>query len=148
MIVKWKMNGVDHESDWSGSPTTQEGRWIKSRMGWSTKQFLEALEELDADAIIALICIFGRREGLIFKWDEVDIDPIRDMEWIPTEDELARAREVEAASEVAQKGAGSPVPPELPIITPSGTPANGRLSAVASMPKSEPTVTNFGAASG
>lgn len=145
MIIKWRDGKTTHEFDWSGAPKTQEGRWIKERTGWSTKGFLHALEELDPDAIIALIIILNKRHGRILKWDDVDIDPVNDLDFEPSEDELKRLREVEAAEEAAKKGKYLPPVPELKPDSPStGQTPNGHLNVAALSPKSELTQTSSG----
>lgn len=156
MIVKWRerVGGgetVTHEFEWSGSPRTQEGRWIKERTGWSTKQFIEALDELDPDAVIALICTLAAREGRKLSWDSLDIDPIEDLEIIPTKAEEDRAREALAAQEAAARGKGLPPARELvsgPDETPRGGTGNGHLERAVSKVSVEPTQRNSGLASG
>lgn len=148
MIIKWTEGEVVHEFEWSGSPRTQEGRWIKERTGWSTKKFLEALEELDPDAIIALIIILSGREGRKIKWDEVDIDPVNDLDWIPTEEEKKKIEEA-AAAEAAASGKGSLLPPApedtvRKIDNVTGRTPNGHLAVAVLSPKSEPTHSSSG----
>jgi len=147
MIIKWTEGEVVHEFEWSGSPRTQEGRWIKERTGWSTKKFLEALEELDPDAIIALIIVLSGREGRKLKWDEVDVDPVNDLDWIPTEEEKKKINE--AAAEEAARSGKSLLPPapedtvrRIDFVT--GQTSNGHLSAAALSPKSEATPSSSG----
>lgn len=151
MIIKWKETpDITHEFEWSGSPRTQEGRWIKERTGWSTKKFLEALEELDPDAIIALIIILCGREGRKLKWDEVDVDPVNDLDWIPTEAEMQKINE-EAARQAAASGKSllPPAPEDTvrKIDSVTGQTPNGHLSVAVLSPKSEPTLSSSGDAS-
>lgn len=152
MIIKWReSNGVVHEWEWSGSPRTQEGRWIKERTGWSTTKFLEALGELDPDAIIALVIIMSAREGRKLKWDDVDLDPINDLEWIPTEDELQKLKIQEATQGKAETSNGLPpaqVPQPSDVPSSIGHPENGLLAKAVSKPKSELTVPDSGTVSG
>lgn len=151
MIIQWReSNGVVHEWEWSGSPRTQEGRWIKERTGWSTTKFLEALGELDPDAIIALVIIMSAREGRKLKWDDVDLDPINDLEWIPTEDELQKMKIQEAVQGKAETQNGLPPAQDLrPSDVPSsiGLPENGQLAKAVLKPKSEPTALDSGTVS-
>lgn len=151
MIIKWReSNGVVHEWEWSGSPRTQEGRWIKERTGWSTTKFLEALGELDPDAIIALVIIMSMREGRKLKWDEVDLDPINDLEWIPTEDELQKMKVQEVTQGKAETPSGLPPVQDLQpsdVPSPTGHHENGHLTKAALSPKSEPTVLGSGVVS-
>lgn len=152
MIIKWRESeGVVHEWDWSGAPRTQEGRWIKERTGWTTKMFLDALEDLDPDAVIALLCVLAARDGRKLKWDEVDVDPVNDLEFIPTQNELDKVRELEAMQTAAAKGKGS-LPPAGEIVrkidqSHTGLNGSGALSAVALSPKSAPTLQSSGIAS-
>jgi hypothetical protein len=152
VIIKWRENSeTTHEWDWSGAPKVQEGRWIKERTGWSTKGFLDALEDLDPDAVIALICILSARDGRKLKWDEVDLDPVSDLEFIPTKDELDKVREVEAAEAAARGGKGYLPPAQdlRPLAASStGQTGNGHLGAAASSHRSEVTPSNSGTASG
>lgn len=151
MIIKWReSNGVVHEWEWSGSPRTQEGRWIKERTGWSTTKFLEALGELDPDAVIALVIILSAREGRKLKWDEVDLDPVNDLEWIPTEDELQKLKIQEATQGKVETPNGLPPAQELrPSDVPSSTghPENGQLARAVLKPRSELTVLDSGTVS-
>lgn len=146
MIIKWRDGETEHEFEWSGSPRTQEGRWIKERTGWSTKKFLDALEELDPDAVIALIIILAKRKGRILKWDDVDIDPVNDLDFEPSENELERLREAQAAEAALAKGKGMlpPVPDLKPDQQGTGPNGNGALSAAALSPRSEATQPSSG----
>lgn len=151
MIIKWREDSeTTHEWDWSGAPKVQEGRWIKERTGWSTKGFLDALEDLDPDAVIALICVLSARDGRKLKWDEVDLDPVSDLEFIPTKDELDKVREVEAAEAAARGGKGYLPPAQdlRPPATSTGQSPNGHLGAAVLSPRSEATPSNSGTASG
>lgn len=152
MIIKWtEGNGVVHEWEWSGSPRVQEGRWIKERTGWSTTKFLEALGELDPDAIIALVIIMSAREGRKLKWDDVDLDPINDLDWIPTEDELQKMKIQEAVQGKDEKKTEALPPAQEPRLSdvPSSTghPENGHLAKAGLSLKSEPTALDSGHAS-
>lgn len=152
MIIKWREGETVHEFEWSGAPRTQEGRWIKERTGWSTRKFLDALEDLDPDAVIALIITLAARDGRKIKWDDVDIDPVSDLEFIPTEDEARKVREVEAAQAAADSGKGSlPPSPELRLIEDgprsTGATPNGLLSVAASTPNAGPTLRSSGTVS-
>lgn len=152
MIVKWRervgTEYVTHEFDFSGSPRTQEGRWIKERTGWSTKAFLDALDELDPDAVIALLCILSAREGRKLSWDAVDVDPVTELELTPTKAEEERVREALAAQEVASRGKGS-LPPANGLDLPSaesghGGSSNGLLERAVSNPSAAPTLPSSG----
>ncbi len=90
----------------------------------------------------------SRREGRLLKWDDVDIDPATDLEWIPTEDEK-KLIEAEAAKEAAKSGKAllPPVPELSPVLT-TGRIGNGALSGAALSPKSEPILSNSGEDSG
>lgn len=151
MIIKWREDSeITHEWTWSGAPKVQEGRWIKERTGWSTKGFLDALEDLDPDAVIALICILSARDGRKLKWDEVDLDPVSDLEFIPTKDELDKVREVEAA-EAAARGGKAWLPPAQDLRSAdssTGRNTNGHLDAAVSNHRSEVTPSSSGTASG
>ena len=142
MIVKWRERRDDgstvvHEFDWSGSPTTQEGRWIKQRTGWTTRKFIEALDELDPDAVIALVCTLAARHGRKLSWDTLDIDPVSDLEIIPTKDEEDRIKEA-AAQEAESRGKSLPAP-SVDTAEPaaSGGTTNGHLSAAVLKPSSD-----------
>ncbi len=153
MIVKWRekvgAEYVTHEFEFSGSPRIQEARWIKQRTGWSTKKFLDALDELDPDAVIALLCILAARDGRKLSWDKVDLDPVTDLELLPSEDELARVREAEAAQRAAEEGKGS-LPPALElgeVILPGGS-ESGLLGRAVSNTSASPTPESSGLVSG
>lgn len=153
MIVKWRervgAETVTHEFDFSGSPRIQEARWIKQRTGWSTKKFLDALDELDPDAVIALLCILSAREGRKLSWDAVDLDPVTDLELLPSEDELQKVREAEAAQRAVAEGKGSlPPVPELKIENSPGGSESGHLAKAASSTNGSPTPGSSGVDSG
>ncbi len=152
MIIKWREGDTVHEWDWSGAPRTQEGRWIKERTGWTTKQFLDALEDLDPDAVIALLCVLAARNGRKLDWNSVDVDPVNDLEFVPTKDELDKVRELEAMQAAASRGKGS-LPPAGEIVktiepaSHTGQTGNGALSAAGLSPRSAPTQPSSGAGS-
>jgi len=151
VIIKWREGSDVHEFEWSGAPRTQEGRWIKERTGWSTRKFLDALEDLDPDAVIALIITLAARTGRKIKWDDVDIDPVSDLEFIPTEEESRKVREVEAAEAAAASGKGSLPSPDLRVIDDgprvTGPTQNGLLSVAVSNPNAGAIPRSSGTAS-
>lgn len=150
MIIKWRETPeIEHEWEWSGAPRVREAKWIKERTGWTTKAFLDALEDLDPDAVIALICVLCARDGRTIKWDEVDLDPVNDLDFVPTKDELDKVRELEAAQAAASAGKGS-IPPvgdlvrSIPPRSSTGQAGNGALAGAALSPRSEPIQPSFG----
>lgn len=128
MIIKWREDTgageVVHEFDWAGAPKTQEMRWIKERTEFrSTVAFLEALEVMDPDAIIALIIILNARQGRRLKWDEVDINPVTDLDYVLSAEEKKRSNLIrlleEGKIDDARGGKGEPA---LTSGTSNGTP--------------------------
>jgi len=141
MIIKWREQSaageVTHEFDWQGSPRTQEMRWIKERTEFrTTVAFLEALEEMDPDAIIALIIILSARHGRQLKWDQVDVDPLNDLDYILSEEERKRSNLIKLLEDgkSGDDGKGK----DLPVPT-SGT-SNGHLSAAVLKPNASITL--------
>lgn len=154
MIIKWREQTtegvVEHDFDWAGAPRTKEMRWIKGRTEFkTTSAFLSALEEMDPDAITALVCILSAREGRSLKWDDVDVDPINELDFVLTEEERKRAGLIELLKD------GKPIPePEPgkapddgPPVRTSGT-SNGLLSAAALKPSNGTMPLSSGDATG
>jgi hypothetical protein len=153
MIIKWRESTpegvVEHDFDWAGAPRTKEMRWIKNRTEFrTTSSFLEALEEMDPDAIAALICILSAREGRSLKFDDVDVDPLNDLDYVLTEEERKRAMLLQTIQNGSKPETSEPGKAEisLPVQT-SGT-SNGALSAAVSKPSSGTTPLPSGGGTG
>lgn len=149
MIIKWReqtgSGEIEHEFDWSGAPRTIEMRWIKERTEFHTTiSFLTALEEMDPDAVAALICILNARHGRTLKFSEVDVDPINDLDFVLNKEEEARSNLIKLI-----ENGGTPEPGKAqtindgPPVQTSGT-SNGALSAAALVPNSAITLPSSG----
>jgi hypothetical protein len=157
MIIKWREQtpeGVtEHDFDWAGAPRTKEMRWIKQRTEFkTTSKFLEALEEMDPDAITALVIILSARHGRQLKWDDVDVDPINELDFLLSDDERKRAGLIELLKDgkpiTDETLAGkAPEPDDGPPVQTSGT-SNGLLSAAALKPSNATTLPRSGDATG
>jgi len=149
MIIKWREHRdgetVEHEWTFSGAPKLQEARWIKQRTGWSIKGFLDALDEMDPDAVIALIVLLSARDGRKLSWDSVDLDPVTDFEILPSEDELAKVRAAQAEQEAAARGKAV-LPPALDLADLPSRSGNesGLLAKAASTHNGSPTPPSSG----
>lgn len=140
MIIKWReqtdSGTVEHEFDWAGAPRTKEMRWIKERTEFkNTISFLAALEEMDPDAIAALICVLNAREGRTLKFSEVDIDPLNDLDFVLSAEEQKRSSLINLINEGGSTEGKVTMDRDAPPVHPSGT-SNGALSAAASKPNS------------
>jgi hypothetical protein len=142
MIIKWREltptgETVEHDFDWAGAPRTKEMRWIKQRTEFKTTSgFLTALEEMDPDAITALVIILSARTGRTLKWDDVDVDPINELDFLLTDEERKRAGLIELLRDGKPILTDADVEPgkeDGPPVRASGT-SNGLLSAAASKP--------------
>lgn len=139
MIIKWReqtdAGEVEHEFDWAGAPRTREMRWIKERTEFkNTIKFLEALEEMDPDAMAALICILCARQGRSIKIGDVDIDPLNEIDFVLNAEEQARSNLIKMISDSGSTESEGKDDQGPPVRT-SGT-SNGALSAVALKPNS------------
>jgi hypothetical protein len=146
VIIKWReetdSGQVEHEFDWAGAPRTKEMRWIKERTEFkNTISFLTALEEMDPDAIAALICVLNAREGRTLKFSEVDIDPLNDLDFVLSVEEQKRSNLINMINEGGSTE--GKVETDAPPVRPSGI-SNGHLSAAVSMPKSGTTPLSSG----
>ncbi len=152
MIVKWREHRdggvVEHEWTFSGAPRLQEARWIKQRTGWSIKAFLDGLDEMDPDAVIALIVLLSARDGRKLSWDAVDLDPVEDFEIHPSEDEIAKVRAAEAEQEAKARGKALPPALDLTDLTSRSGSESGHLAKAASTPNGSPTPQSSGVVSG
>lgn len=152
MIIKWReqtgSGEVEHEFDWAGAPRTREMRWIKERTEFkNTISYLNALEEMDPDAIAALICILTAREGRTLKFSEVDIDPLNDLDFVLNTEEQKRSNMIKLLNEGGSTEEGkAPTSDAAPVPT-SGT-SNGALSAAALTPSSVITLPSSGDGTG
>lgn len=147
MIIKWReqteAGEVEHEFDWAGAPKTKEMRWVKERTEFrGTLDFLEALERMDPDAIAALVCLLCARHGRAMKIDDVDIDPINDLDFIMNTEESARAKLIQTINDTMNAAPGK-APDAGPPVQTSG-PSNGLLSAAVSNPSSGITLRTSG----
>lgn len=135
MIIKWReqtdSGEVEHEFDWAGAPRTREMRWIKERTEFkNTISYLNALEEMDPDAIAALICILNARQGRTLKFSEVDIDPLNDLDFVLNLEEQKRSNLIKLISEGGSTDEGKAPKNDAAPVQTSGT-SNGALSVAA-----------------
>lgn len=136
MIIKWReqtdSGEVEHEFDWAGAPRTREMRWIKERTEFkNTISFLGALEEMDPDAIAALICVLNAREGRTLKFSDVDIDPLNDLDFVLSVEEQKRSGLINLINESGSTEGKAAADPDAPPVQTSGI-SNGHLSAAVS----------------
>lgn len=101
---------VAHEWVFSG-PTLKELRMIKHLTGMNQKQFGEAGDEGDPEALAALLYVLHKRERITVPFEDIDLD-FNDFSMEPTEEEKELIAQLEAAAE-----AGVEVDPKE---TPSG----------------------------
>lgn len=138
MIIKWReqtdSGEVEHEFDWAGAPRTKEMRWIKERTEFRTTiAFLNALEEMDPDAMAALICVLAARKGRTLKFSDVDIDPLNEIDFVLNETEQARAGLIKLINEGGSTEGKATTDGDAPPVQTSGI-SNGALSAAVLKP--------------
>ena len=98
--------GVAHEWFFEGM-TLQELRLIKQITGLRPNDFSEAADDMDPDAIAAMLYVLHRRDKINVLFDDVDLD-FKDFEIEATEEELAQIAELEAKMEAAAAEAQAP----------------------------------------
>jgi hypothetical protein len=138
VIIKWReqtdSGETVHEFDWAGAPRTKEMRWIKERTEFKTTiAFLNALEEMDPDAMAALICILNARHGRTLKFSDVDIDPLNEIDFVLNETEQARAGLIKLINEGGSTEGKAKADGDAPPVQTSGI-SNGALSAAVLKP--------------
>lgn len=93
--------------------TLKELRMVKQLTGMNARQFAEAGDDLDPDAIAALMVVLHKRDDITVALDDVDID-FSDFAMEPTEDEKKAIEEIEAKkAETADSDSG----PKLSLIS-------------------------------
>lgn len=105
-IKKCLLCGVKHEWMFDGA-TLKELRVIKQLTGMNARQFAESGDDLDPDAIAALLVILHQRDKINASLDDVDID-FNDFAMDPTEDEKKAIEELEAQMQKAAESENGP----------------------------------------
>lgn len=114
--VKKCMNcGISHEWLFDGM-TLQELRIVKRLTGMRAGEFSEAADEMDPDAIAAMIYILHHRDKISVDYEAVDLD-FKDFETEFTEAELKEIEELEARMGKAAEDAQAP---KVTLTAPSG----------------------------
>jgi hypothetical protein len=103
---------IAHEWLFEGA-TLKELRLIKQLTGMNVKQFAEMGDDLDPEAIAALIYILHTRDNIKIPFDDIDLD-FNDFEMEPTEEE---AREIEELEKKMQEAAEGNDPKVVPITS-------------------------------
>ncbi|WP_435111871.1 hypothetical protein [Nocardiopsis synnemataformans] len=148
MIIKLMHHDAPtQEWEWSGAPTLSEARLIKERTGLTIKGFLEGFQEMDPDAITAMLYVLHRREGKAVAWDDIDCEigdtprpGVPALSFEVDEDEQIKVQAAAALAESSGSEGKAPTPPAV-VPTPPTTPGVGLgpMSAEVSMASSAPT---------
>lgn len=69
MFVKWKGRDL---GEFSGMPSLQEARKIRSMVGMLPEEWLTGLQKADPDCFIALVVVMLARNGEQVRFDSVD----------------------------------------------------------------------------
>jgi CHAT domain-containing protein len=93
--------------------TLRELRMIKNLTGMRAGEFAEASDEMDPDAIAALIYVLHQRDKISVAFEEVDLD-FKDFEIEATEQEKKEMAEMEKRAQAAADAA------QAPKVHPSG----------------------------
>jgi hypothetical protein len=101
--------GIDHEWIFTGA-TLKELRLIKTLTGMNQKEFAEAGDEGDPEALAALLYLLHRRDKITVPFDDVDLDFTR-FEMVLTEEEQKEQAELEAAMAAEAASALTPKGP-------------------------------------
>jgi hypothetical protein len=105
-IKNCKNCNVPH--DWFfDSLDLQELRMVKKLVGLRANEFGEAMDDMDPDAIAAMLFVLHKRNGIIVPFDDVNLD-FRDLDIQATEEEEAELAELEKRMQDAADGAQSP----------------------------------------
>lgn len=97
---------ISHEWLFLGA-TLKELRTIKKLTGMNAKEFAGAGDDLDPEALAALVYVLHLREGIKIPFDDVDLD-FNDFEMEPTEEEAREIAELEKAMQNANDEAQAP----------------------------------------
>ena len=82
----------------------QELRTVKKLVGLRATAFGEAMDEMDPDAIAALLFVLHKRNGIVVPFDDINLD-FRDLDIETTEEEEREVADLEKRmQEAAEKG--------------------------------------------
>lgn len=113
--------GIAHEWVFD-NPTLKELRVIKQLTGMNQKQFGEAGDEGDPEALAALIYVLHKRDRITVPFEDVDLD-FNDFDMEPTEEERELLKQLEESGSVEAE-------------TPKAVTESGPKKKAASKPKS------------
>lgn len=97
---------IAHEWLFEGA-TLRELRMIKKLTGMNAKEFAGAGDDLDPEALAALVYVLHMRDKIKIPFDDVDLN-FNDFTMEPTEDELAEIEKLEKEMQAAADAEQSP----------------------------------------
>jgi Zn-dependent oligopeptidase len=97
---------IEHEWLFNGA-TLMELRTIKQLTGMNGKDFATGGDDLEPEALAALVYILHKRSKITIPFENVDLD-FNDFEMIPTDEELAAIEELEKAMQKAAEAGQVP----------------------------------------
>lgn len=100
--------GIAHEWLFSGA-TLRELRMIKELTGMNGKAFATAGDDLEPEAIAALLYILHKRDKITLPFEDVDLD-FGDFDMEPTDEELAEIDRLEKEMQKAAEKGQDPKP--------------------------------------
>lgn len=100
--------GTKHEWLFSGA-TLKELRRIKELTGMNGKKFAEAGDELEPEALAALVDLLHKRDKITVPFADIDLD-FNDFDMQPTEEELAEIDKLEKEMQKAAEKGQDPKP--------------------------------------
>ena len=98
--------GIAHEWLFDGA-TLRELRVIKKLTGMNAKQFAEAGDDLDPEALAALVYVLHGRDKIKIPFEDVDLN-FNDFVMEPTEDEQKQIEELEKKMQEASDKENGP----------------------------------------
>jgi hypothetical protein len=94
---------ISHEWLFDGA-TLKELRMIKKLTGMNAKEFAGAGDDLDPEALAALVFVLHMRDKIRIPFEDVDLN-FNDFTMEPTEDELKEIAKIEAEEKAAKEKA-------------------------------------------
>lgn len=93
--MRIKFKGKDL-GEWKGAPRLKEARLVKQTIGLLPQDFIEAVSQMDPDALCMLVSLMYTRNGQLVSYEEIDGE-YEDFELELSDEEKRQAAEQETA---------------------------------------------------
>lgn len=97
-MIKFSLNGTSYDYD-DTQMSVKEARLIKQHAGMGLRSWALGLQDMDVDALVALVFIAKRRAGEAIRWQDLDNINVNDITIV--EDEAVSDEDPEEAVDVA-----------------------------------------------